>query len=216
MIVILAPMGRCVQAADRWVMIQVRTCHYAVRSRRTGKIRQLHNMKLEVQTFCDIPTPCLLCMAPCSELSESVCMLTLVNVNELSHAVRGSDGHIYDARMLQTWLRCQSTYCKFVIPNCPIKYVHTFHWTSYTTKYIMRIWNVYLYNFVCTIVCLLQRYTNPTHSRPVDYNKESVHAKANEINVCHKNSRSDKNRRVRKRHVICIPSDCSAFTKFER
>ena len=56
---------------------------------------------------------------------EDCCLLTCTEITKLGHAVRGSDGRIYDAIQLKRWLKTCSdnNLPPHVIPGCYIEYV---------------------------------------------------------------------------------------------
>lgn len=55
------------------------------------------------------------------KLDRDVCLITMEDVERISHVAYASDGRIYDALGLRTWLSLSSDTC--VVPGCPITHV---------------------------------------------------------------------------------------------
>ena len=80
-------------------------------------------MRLPVRRFMSLPPALLRTIAgPTCTASESTCLITMQESNDLWHAAHASDGRIYDAIALRHWLNSQTN--RYVIAGCPIDFVH--------------------------------------------------------------------------------------------
>lgn len=68
------------------------------------------------------------------------CLLTLKDVPAITHAVRASDGQVYDVSALQNWLKRQSGPNYFVIPGKLIDNVYGVFWYETIFCRVSLIW----------------------------------------------------------------------------
>ena len=78
-------------------------------------------------------------LSPWLEPKDDICLLSHHEINEIEHVVKASDGNIYDAFALHTWISLQETIephgCKFVIPGTVITHVTFSTWIEFSFKW---------------------------------------------------------------------------------
>lgn len=77
-------------------------------------------MKMSLETFSCIPN-ILIPIFTSPITYDDNCLLTCEKCSDLMHAVRASDGRVYDAYSLHSFARVHKGVC--VIPDCPIHHV---------------------------------------------------------------------------------------------
>jgi len=87
-------------------------------------------MRISVEDFIKMSEWELFDFSPFISFSDEICLLTCKDVSDIDHAVKASDGRIYDVFALHTWLSQQEK--KYIIPGLNIEYVDGFTFLYYS------------------------------------------------------------------------------------